>query len=150
MEIVYCYLAGRVKCVFSFYLTKITLWIVVYQVCLQLPQSALCFCSTRGSLSQLSSPWSGKCFEYMPMITAQRIEITHDTDFCDENMLRVSGYPISGEIISFLSNSGNLFGKQNMRLVWMALQQRSVCIEDASAWTPFVGVFRCQFLHTFP
>lgn len=79
MEIVYCYLAGRVKCVFYFYLTKITLRIVVYQVCLQLPQSALCLCSTHGSLSQLSSPWSGKCFEYMPMITAQRIEITHDT-----------------------------------------------------------------------
>ncbi|MEQ2193299.1 hypothetical protein XENOCAPTIV_029976, partial [Xenoophorus captivus] len=44
------------------------LWI--QQVCLQLPQSALCLCSTHGSVSQLSSPWLGKCFEYMPMITS--------------------------------------------------------------------------------
>lgn len=42
----------------------------IQQVCLRLPQSALCLHSSHGSLSQLSSPWLGKCFEYMPMITS--------------------------------------------------------------------------------
>lgn len=48
---------------------KITFWIDSHQVCLQLPQSALCPCSAHGSVSQLSIPSSGKCFEYTPMIT---------------------------------------------------------------------------------